>query len=292
MTQTTEQPGLPMGHPDRGTRRDPLYKRAASIVRNSGRGSISLVQRELRIGYNYAAMLLEAMEGEYVTPMQPNGQRRVLRDAPSPYDPARKADPAPRDAAQAWMELGTGQPFYLNAPKAEAINVQNIASALGKLCRYNGHCRGFYSVAEHSVLVAELLDDVGATPETVLAGLLHDAHEAYTGDMTRPMRQALGDALGHVKRIEHGIQAEVEWALMFSHHINGEAIDREAIKHADTVALAIEYRDLGFRCDWSATLAGIQVPRNRFTYCHVWDTAAANFRRTYHHLLVRAVGTQ
>lgn len=57
---------------------DPLYAQARSIVLDRQRASISLLQRELRIGYNHAARLLEAMEGDVVTPMDKDGIRHML----------------------------------------------------------------------------------------------------------------------------------------------------------------------------------------------------------------------
>jgi DNA recombination-dependent growth factor C len=62
-----------------GSATDPLYETAVAVVRSNQRASISLVQRHLKIGYNRAARLLEAMEGSAVGPMQSNGYREVLR---------------------------------------------------------------------------------------------------------------------------------------------------------------------------------------------------------------------
>jgi S-DNA-T family DNA segregation ATPase FtsK/SpoIIIE len=58
---------------------DPLYDQAVEVVLKSRRASISLVQRNLRIGYNRAARLVEQMEAAgLVTPMQSNGNREVI----------------------------------------------------------------------------------------------------------------------------------------------------------------------------------------------------------------------
>ena len=63
--------------------------------------------------------------------------------------------------------------FNLLDPRAEDVSIEDIAHALTNLCRYNGHCRPFYSVAEHCVHVADL-----CRPELHYAALLHDAAEA------------------------------------------------------------------------------------------------------------------
>lgn len=67
----------------------------------------------------------------------------------------------------------------------EDIDIEDIAHSLARLCRYNGHCGGFISVARHSIWVADSL----YLTDFQLWGLLHDAPEAYLGDMTRPVKQ-------------------------------------------------------------------------------------------------------
>lgn len=75
----------------------------------------------------------------------------------------------------------------------EDVSIEDIAHALARQCRYNGHVEGFLSVARHSIWVSQRLEDVGCQRSTVLAGLLHDAAETYLGDLPRPLKQA--DAL-------------------------------------------------------------------------------------------------
>lgn len=82
-----------------------------------------------------------------------------------------------------WMQTATGRAFWPLDPQPEDVAIADIAHALAHICRYNGHCSRFYSVAEHSVLVASALP-----PQLKLCGLLHDAAEAYVGDMTRPLK--------------------------------------------------------------------------------------------------------
>lgn len=66
------------------------------------------------------------------------------------------------------------------------VSIDDIARALSRQCRYNGHVAGFISVARHSIWVAEHLEQHG--PHMQLVGLLHDGAEAYLGDMVRPLK--------------------------------------------------------------------------------------------------------
>ena len=71
------------------------------------------------------------------------------------------------------------------------ITVGQLAHALSQLCRYTGHTRGHYSVAQHCVLVAGYLRSQDHPLTTVMGGLMHDAAEAYVGDMGAPLKQTL-----------------------------------------------------------------------------------------------------
>lgn len=72
-------------------------------------------------------------------------------------------------------------------PSPDDIVIEDIAAALSKICRFTGHVRSFYSVAEHSCRVAD-----AASTENTLWGLLHDAGEAYIGDIARPVKYSPG----------------------------------------------------------------------------------------------------
>lgn len=92
----------------------------------------------------------------------------------------------------------------------EDIDAGDIARALSNLCRFGGHSRWFYSVAQHSVIVCDLLEERGATPDELMAALLHDAAEAYLGDLPHPIkhRSELGAAFRVAeKRLEAVINA-------------------------------------------------------------------------------------
>lgn len=96
----------------------------------------------------------------------------------------------------AWMQTFTGKQFYPTAPSAEDIEIRDIAHALSMICRFGGHTKRFYSVAEHCVFVSRCV-----APEIALWGLLHDAAEAYVGDMVRPLKYQLPDYMEAEDRI-------------------------------------------------------------------------------------------
>ncbi len=87
-----------------------------------------------------------------------------------------------------WMQTYTGGAYWPLDPRPEEVHIEDIAHALSMICRYGGHVRDFYSVAEHSYHVSHMVP-----PEHALQGLLHDATEAYLGDVIRPLKHHLGD---------------------------------------------------------------------------------------------------
>lgn len=82
------------------------------------------------------------------------------------------------------MRTYSGIDFNIDNPRIEDIDIEDIAESLSKQCRFNGHCKGFYSVAQHSILVSEKVNNK-------LWGLLHDAAEAYIGDIVSPLKRQL-----------------------------------------------------------------------------------------------------
>lgn len=82
-----------------------------------------------------------------------------------------------------WIQVIFGKPFYPLEPRAEEIEITDIAWSLSRQCRYAGHVKGFYSVAEHCVHVSRAVPK-----EYALWGLLHDASEAYLVDLPRPVK--------------------------------------------------------------------------------------------------------
>src|SRR5580704_106133 len=99
-----------------------------------------------------------------------------------------------------WNETISGKQLFLLDPRPEDIDINDIAISLSNLCRFGGHVDYFWSVAAHSLLVAQLL------PRPLkLAGLLHDAAEAYIVDIPRPLKLLLPQYM----EIEHRIEAAI-----------------------------------------------------------------------------------
>lgn len=101
-----------------------------------------------------------------------------------------------------WIQTYTGRAFDFADPRPQDVRAPDISHALSMQCRFNGHCNSFYSVAQHCVLAARLL----RLKEESLAmeGLLHDAAEAYMGDLVRPLKTM--DALEAFSAIEARVE--------------------------------------------------------------------------------------
>lgn len=95
-------------------------------------------------------------------------------------------DDALRIDPKYWTQSASGAVFRLGDLENNVYLIEDIATSLAKQCRYNGNCRYFYSVAQHCVLASRV-----AEPKHKLAALLHDASEAYIGDIVRPIKKSL-----------------------------------------------------------------------------------------------------
>lgn len=140
-----------------------------------------------------------------------------------------------------WMQLSDGRALYPNDPRPEDFHIENIAHALSQICRFGGHSLSFYSVAQHSVLVSRI-----CPPHLALEGLMHDAAEAYIGDMIRPLKHD-NSTLG---RAYEAVERKIEIALSVRFNLQGYIWTADPygwpsdVKHADNVILATEARDV------------------------------------------------
>lgn len=111
----------------------------------------------------------------------------------------------------------SGRKFHFLNPTKDEIDVKDIAYSLANQCRFNGHV-SFFSVAEHSVAVAARLP-----PELQLAGLLHDAAEAYLSDIPSPIKQWLPDYQAMEKRVQDVINEKFE--VVYHYDVKAADID-------------------------------------------------------------------
>lgn len=121
------------------------------------------------------------------------------------------------------MQTFTGRKFWPLDPRPEEVDIFDIAHALAMTCRYGGHTSRFYSVAEHSVLVARF-----APGGQKLAALLHDAAEAYFGDVIRPLKKHI--RVGPVeRRLESAIADRFGLTLFDMHAPEIKLIDNRIL---------------------------------------------------------------
>ena len=163
-------------------------------------------------------------------------------------------------------------------PDPDQIDIGDIARALANQCRFGGHCRVFYSVAQHSVIVSELVEQRGGDAEDVFAALMHDASEAYLGDMPHPLkhRSPLGAAFKEAE--DHLEQAIREH---FAHQARRARDQARRPRAAGHRAARVQRRDW----HWPE-LEGVE-PLDLELQAWPPDEAAAAFARRYAELDAR-----
>ncbi|QNF34336.1 HD domain-containing protein [Adhaeribacter swui] len=175
-----------------------------------------------------------------------------------------------------FIKTFTGRQLDLLAPKQEQIDLEDIAHGLAMKCRWNGQTNQFYSVAEHSMRVAYLLLEMYQNPLLAMAGLMHDAAEAYLPDLATPL-----------KKVIKGFD-EIESALMLAitqkFNLPPVSVTKFKVKLADRVLLVTEGRDL---MAWDLSEAWCQdfpPPIEIEIVPLPWAHAKKLFLKTYNHL--------
>jgi hypothetical protein len=146
---------------------------------------------------------------------------------PIPGQPISPDDP--------WIQTYSGVEFHPLSPRIVDIHIEDIAHGLSHICRFAGHVRKFYSVAEHSVRVSYEVERLGG-PALALEGLLHDATEAYIVDIPSPIKKS--------RHLAGYRDVEVALDMAIRNRFRLPACESAAVRAADLTLLATEARDL------------------------------------------------
>lgn len=153
-----------------------------------------------------------------------------------------------------WMQTYTGGKFHVVEMEKTAFDMQDIAHALSNLCRFGGHTRHFYSVAQHSIMVADIVAAKGGTPLQELWALLHDSTEAYMIDIPTPLKATL---VGYEER-EDKLMRLIAKSLCIPDHGEPSLLPK-IVKYADRVALVTEARQLTHgTSEWSEAYNSVE----------------------------------
>jgi len=198
-----------------------------------------------------------------------SGQLAAVQVAMDEYDARVNGD-----RRGEFMSTRSGARFWPLDPRPGDFDIEDIAHGLARICRFNGRTKGTYSVGQHSVLVSRLLPD-----RLKLFGLMHDASEAYLGDIISPVKKLVASQYGP---LEAAVMVAVAQRYGFiDQWFNKE--DHDLVKEADLVMLVTEARDV-------TTFGFIPkplkvLPRDeRITDCWSPETASLLFIREFEEL--------
>lgn len=146
-----------------------------------------------------------------------------------------------------WIQTLSGKQFWPLDPRAEDVCIEDIAHSLSLKCRFTGHVRKFYSVADHCIRVS-----YAVRPAFALPALLHDAAEAYLCDVAAPIKRYIGSLEGPdetpglvvvpFSKLEDRVLDAIFKGLGLS--ALRSVAESEEVKRADLAVLASEVRDL------------------------------------------------
>lgn len=170
-----------------------------------------------------------------------------------------------------WIQTYTGKQFWTTDPRPEDVCIEDVAHALSLKCRFTGHCKSFYSVAQHSLLVSLHCE---SDPKW---GLMHDAAEAYLPDVARPVKSEI---VGFVELEERLLSVIAE-------RFGLRMPIPESVHQTDLTILATEKRDLMKSTDyeWESIKGVDPLPADLYRIRPYSDTAARyEFYKRYREL--------
>jgi len=148
--------------------------------------------------------------------------------------------------------IGTfsGVNFFPLDPLPEDIDIKDLSHSLSQKCRWNGMCEPFFSVAEHSLRVADVAEAIARAfdeyvPEIRLHSGLHDGNEAYMPDVPSPLKQYMRVAMpgGALREWKH-VERDIDEAIFMKFNLVPTALTAKYTKLADSIMLAIEAEEL------------------------------------------------
>ena len=174
-----------------------------------------------------------------------------------------------------WMITASGRRFYPLDPRPEDVDWSDVAHHLARLCRYGGAVAGWYSVAEHCCLMTDWMLERGDIDMARYA-LVHDAPEAYIGDVIRPIKPDLPAFRG----IEEPIEVMMLGMLGLAPELP------TAVKQADTLIIGDEQAqlfspDVLARANWLPMAGMLGVTCLQWERDQARDEWAARFRALF-----------
>lgn len=147
-----------------------------------------------------------------------------------------------KDRAGYTIDTASGVRLDLERPRAEDIRIDDIAGGLSRVCRLGAQAREFFSVAQHALLVSDLVREAGRE-DLALVALHHDSHEAYLCDIPKPLKRKMSSETDVYERTCDAVDKAICSAFGFEWPAKGSS-DYAAIKEADGKALLMEARRL------------------------------------------------
>lgn len=139
-----------------------------------------------------------------------------------------------------WMQTHSGRRVYPLELEPDMICLADIAASLAKQCRFSGHCRQFYSVAEHSIRMTQVFPQNAPLQRWAL---MHDAAEAYLSDVTRPIKRRVHVVVRDAVRTFSDVEHEILDMIATRYGLQ-QPMPKAEIEYGDMVMLATERRDL------------------------------------------------
>jgi hypothetical protein len=176
------------------------------------------------------------------------------------------------DVEKAWIQTNSGGVFHILDPREGEIKITDIGHSLAMQCRFTGHVRRFYSIAEHSVLGSYLVPEGDA-----LWFLLHDASEAYIADINRPLKHFTQIGPAYLP-----IEANIMKAIALKFGL--PTIEPLSVKKADNAMLYAEKEQLLPPMEWVVKWGDAPVAADIKVKCWAPEVAEVEFLHRFYQL--------